>query len=236
MTINIKKSSKWQSLEEKTGVKFTSSKLLKHAFIHRSYLNETREKLTSNERLEFLGDAVLEFLASEYLYISYPKLPEGMLTNIRSSIVKTESLANVAKELGFGKYLFVSRGEEDGGGRHNPSLLADVFEAFLGALFLDQGIKAADKFLKRFLFPKISEIVNKKTYIDFKSSLQEKVQEKCRISPTYRVIKEEGQDHAKTFWIEVLVDKKVLGRGKGKSKQEAEQQAAKQSLEKGIEI
>ncbi len=222
----------FDQLEEAIGIKFKDRKLLELAFVHRSYLNETRTINISNERLEFLGDAVLSFLTSRFLYQTYTQYPEGTLTNIRSSLVKTQSLAESAKELSLGELLFLSKGEEDSGGRTNASLLADSFEALLGAIYLDQGIEAADKFVGQSLFPKADNIIKNKSYIDYKSLLQETVQSQTRISPTYRVTRTEGPDHAKTFWIEVLEADVVLGAGEGKSKQEAEQKAAQQALEK----
>ncbi len=222
----------FDELQTNLNIHFKDEKLMHAAFVHRSYLNEVKEQRESNERLEFLGDAILSFLSSDYLYKKYPEYPEGTLTNIRSGLVKTKSLSETSKELGLGELLFLSRGEEDSGGRNNASLLADTFEALLGALYLDQGIEAARVFLERVLFPKVTNIVENKTYIDFKSLLQEIVQEESRISPTYNVIKTEGPDHAKTFWVEVLVGNTVLGQGMGKSKQEAQQAAAAQALEK----
>ncbi len=218
------------SLQKTIGIRFTNEEILKQAFMHRSYLNEHRQVRQSNERMEFLGDAILSFLTSKYLYLTYPTFPEGILTNIRSSLVKTASLGSIASELGFGEVLLLSRGEEESGGRKNPSLLADTFEAFLGAVFLDQGISAVEKFLETHLFPKAQSIVESKSYVDFKSLLQEIVQEKSRISPTYRVIKTEGPDHNKTFWVEATIAKQVIGRGTGKSKQQAEQNAAENAL------
>lgn len=220
----------FEELQKTTGIQFKDQKLLKQAFVHRSYLNENKEFASSNERIEFLGDAVLSFLTSHFLFTKYPHYPEGILTNIRSSLVKTMSLASVAQSLGFGQLLFLSKGEEEGGGRQNTSLLADTFEAFLGALFLDQGVGMAKQFLQTQLFPKAADIVTKKSYIDFKSLLQEIVQEQSRISPTYRVKKTQGPDHSKTFWIEAVVGERVIGSGVGKSKQEAEQQAASAAL------
>src|SRR3989344_1424351 len=222
----------FDDLQTKVGIKFKDTALLKHAFIHRSYLNENKQITSSNERLEFLGDAVLSFLTSNFLYKTYPQYPEGVLTNIRSSLVKTQSLGDVAKTLNFGELLFLSRGEEESEGRKNSSLLADTFEAFLGALFLDQGIEKAQRFLEQYLFTKTSHVITSRSYIDFKSLLQEIIQEKSRISPTYRVTKTEGPDHSKTFWVEAVMENNVLGIGKGKSKQEAEQQAATDALEK----
>ncbi len=222
----------FDDLQKHIGITFQNTALLKAAFIHRSYLNEERSTKKSNERLEFLGDAILSFLTSEFLYRTYPEYPEGTLTNIRSSLVKTKSLADIAISLGLGDLLFLSRGEEDSGGRKNTSLLADTFEALLGAIYLDQGIEAARTYLSTVLFPLTAGIVEKKSYIDYKSLLQEIVQEQTKISPTYRVIKSEGPDHAKMFWIEAMMGEDVMGQGSGKSKQEAEQAAAFNALEK----
>ncbi len=220
-------------LQQTIGVTFKDQNLLKSAFYHRSYLNEDRTIKKSNERLEFLGDAVLSLLTSHFLYETYPENPEGTLTNIRSSLVKTKSLCDVSRELGLGDLLFLSKGEEESGGRKNPSLLADTFEALLGAIFLDQGLEVAKKFLEAHLFVRVTEIIKNKSYIDFKSSLQEIIQDQTRISPIYRVTKSEGPDHAKTFWVDVVAGtKNVLGSGVGKSKQEAESDAAKNALEK----
>lgn len=220
----------FDELQKNIGVQFTNLDLLKAAFIHRSYLNEAREVKESNERLEFLGDAILSFVTSNFLYRTYPDYPEGTLTNIRSSLVKTQSLADSARELKLGELLFLSRGEEDSGGRSNSSLLADTFEALLGAIFLDQGVDRAKKFLEGHLFPKAGDIVKNKSYIDYKSLLQEIIQSESRVSPTYRVTKSEGPDHAKTFWVESKAGTKILGVGMGKSKQEAESAAAVNAL------
>lgn len=222
----------FEELEKKINVTFKDKALLKLAFIHRSYLNEVKETKESNERLEFLGDAVLSFATSLYLYRTYPEYPEGILTNVRSSLVKTTSLSDIAKNLGLGDLLFLSHGEEASGGRSNQSLLADVFEALLGAIFLDQGMTEATTFLSTYLFPHAAEVVANKSYIDYKSLLQELVQQESRISPTYVVIKSEGPDHARTFWVEAHAGATTLGSGSGKSKQEAEQAAAFQALEK----
>ncbi|MBU1326700.1 ribonuclease III [Patescibacteria group bacterium] len=222
----------FEGLQKTIGIRFRDQKLLKEAFIHRSYLNESKQTKESNERLEFLGDSVLSFLTSHFLYEKYPNYPEGILTNIRSSLVKTKSLSDAAKSIGLGDLLYLSRGEEDSGGRSNASLLADVFEALLGAIYLDQGTNKAQQFLQTCLFPKAKDIVDQKAYIDYKSHLQEIVQEKVRISPLYRVVKSEGPDHNKIFWVEAVVDNEVIGRGSGKSKQEAEQAAALAALER----
>jgi len=222
----------FKTLQEKIEITFTNQELLKQAFYHRSYLNEAKHIKESNERLEFLGDAILSFITSEFLYKKYPQYPEGILTNIRSSVVKTLSLGAAAKTLGFGELLFLSKGEEEGGGRSNISLLADSFEAFLGALYEDQGLPNVSAFLNAHLFPQIESIVANKSYIDFKSYLQELVQETHKISPNYEVVKTEGPDHDRTFWISVKIGQKPLGDGIGKSKQEGEQQAAQNALEK----
>jgi ribonuclease III len=219
-------------LQVKLGITFLNPQLLQTAFIHRSHLNEAKHLRSSNERLEFLGDAVLSFLTSEFLYKTYPEYPEGTLTNVRSSLVKTQSLAAVAKKLSLGDLLKLSHGEEASGGRNNNSLLADAFEALLGALYLDQGVEPVRKLLTTFLFSEAASIVQNKSYVDYKSLFQEIVQQESRVSPTYQVIKSEGPDHAKTFWVSATVAGVSRGEGKGHSKQEAEQQAAKNALEK----
>jgi ribonuclease-3 len=219
-------------LQKDIGISFKNSELLQRAFVHRSHLNEAKESCLSNERLEFLGDSVLSFLTSEFLYTKYPDFEEGTLTNIRSSLVKTGSLAEVAQRLHLGELLLLSHGEEASGGRHNQSLLADAFEALLGAMYLDQGAERVREFLSRCLFPATEAIVRTKAYLDYKSLLQEIIQQESRISPTYQVVKSEGPDHAKTFWVQAHVNSEILGTGSGKSKQEAEQAAAKNALEK----
>lgn len=219
-------------LQKNINVTFKDQALLAQAFIHRSHLNEARHLRASNERLEFLGDAVLSFLTSHFLYTTFPEFPEGTLTNIRSGLVKTQSLATAAITLQLGQLLQLSHGEEASGGRNNPSLLADCFEALLGAMFLDRGVDCARMFLTTYLFPNAQIIVNNKSYIDYKSMLQEIIQQESRISPTYHVVKSEGPDHAKTFWVEATANNTPLGAGSGKSKQEAEQAAAFNALEK----
>lgn len=219
------------TLEKKLGLHLTNPQLLEEALTHRSFLNETNKNIPSNERLEFLGDAVLELLVSAYLFQTFPAYPEGKLTNLRSATVNTKMLAYIALKLNLGNYLYLSKGEEAGGGRTNYSLLADVFEAVLGAIYLDQGLEAVNKVLAKYLFGIIRDIVKNGSYNDYKSLLQEKAQEKYRVTPTYTVLKEEGPDHAKIFYSAVFIDQKKLGEGKGKSKQEAEQDAAKAGLE-----
>lgn len=210
---------------------FKNNALFTQAFIHRSYLNETKEKLESNERMEFLGDSILSFVVSDHLYHAYPQFDEGVLTNLRSLVVNTKSLAAIAKELDLGSHLMLSRGEEESKGRENASLLANSFEALIGALFLDQGIAAVGEFLKDTLIPQIEEYVRKQTFKDPKSLLQEYVQAQKHNSPVYKVLHEEGPPHAKLFTVGVFVRNTLLGEGKGKSKQEAEEEAAKQGLD-----
>ncbi|MBI3379226.1 ribonuclease III [Candidatus Gottesmanbacteria bacterium] len=226
------KQDKFESLAKKVKTKFKNLKLIEQGFIHRSYLNEVKNVPESNERLEFLGDSILSFLVSSYLYKSYPQISEGELTNLRSSIVKTTTLAQVAKELKLGEYLLLSRGEEESGGRGNPSILADTFEAFLGALYLDLNLAAVNKILSSFLFPLLPKILAEKTYKDAKSIFQEHVQDETKISPIYKVLSAKGPDHAKEFTVGVYVGVKLCGTGVGKSKQEGEMRAAQAALEK----
>ena len=224
--------SELDQLKKEFNLKIKNENLIKLAFIHRSYLNEAKIKKESNERLEFLGDSILSYLVSKYLYLNYPHLPEGELTNLRSSVVKTQTLADIAKSLKLGMYLKLSRGEEEGGGRNNPSILADTFEALLGAILLDSGLSSVEKILNNFLYILIPQILNDKTYKDSKSSFQEMVQEETKLSPIYKVINETGPDHAKEFTVAVIVKNKVWGQGSGKTKQEAEQKAAASAIEK----
>jgi len=211
---------------------FKNKNLLGLAFIHRSYLNEAKNVGESNERLEFLGDSILSFIVSDHLYKTYPDFDEGILTNLRSLVVNTKSLAKTAKKLNFGESLKLSRGEEDSGGRENDSILANTFEAVIGSLFLDQGIESVRTFLYAVLIPEIEEYVQKKVFKDPKSLLQEYVQARKQNSPLYKVLQEEGPAHAKQFTIGVFVGDTKLGEGKGKSKQEAEEHAAEEALEK----
>lgn len=211
--------------------KLRNSKLFEEAFTHRSYLNEARLKVSSNERLEFLGDSILSFAVSNYLFTKYPEFDEGTLTNIRSLMVNTKSLSEIARELHMGSLLKLSKGEEESKGRENATLLENSFEAYVGALFLDQGMPSVVKFLEDTLSSKIHTLVAKKAFKDPKSLLQEKVQTKKQSSPVYKVLDETGPAHAKTFRVAVFVQGKMLGEGRGKSKQIAEENAAKAALE-----
>ena len=211
---------------------FNNSRLLEQAFIHRSFLNETKEKLESNERLEFLGDSILSFVVSDYLYTQYSEFNEGILTNLRSMLVNTKSLASLSREMSFGEKLKLSKGEEESKGRENDSILANVFEAYIGALYLDQGIETAREFLLETLVPKIEVFVARRTFKDPKSLLQEYVQAQKQQSPQYKVLQEEGPPHAKIFTIGAFVNDEKVGEGTGKSKQTAEEQAAENALKK----
>ncbi len=205
--------------------------LLGNAFVHRSYLNESSEYKESNERLEYLGDAVLELATSTFLYHRHPDFQEGMLTNVRAALVRTESLAAVALALGFPDLLKMSKGEEATGGRGNVSILADSFEAFLGALYLDQGYEACDAVLSQVLFPKVDAVLAAQTYKDNKSLLQEIAQSRYKATPLYELVSESGPDHDKQFVMRVTIADKPYATGEGKSKQAAQESAAKNTLE-----
>lgn len=217
--------------ETKLKVKFRNPKLLEQAMTHRSYLNEsTTPGIKHNERLEFLGDAVLELIVTEYLFEKYPEKPEGDLTSIRSAIVKTTSLAETALKLDVGAEIRMSHGEEATGGRTRPYILANTFEAILGALYRDQGYEACRNMVERVLLPKVPEIIEKNLNVDNKSKLQEVVQAKFSITPIYELVSEKGPDHNKKFIMAVKVGKNIFGEGEGHSKQEAEQDAADSAL------
>jgi ribonuclease-3 len=223
---------KFVNLEKNLKIKFKNRDILKTAFIHRSYLNEhSEEKLPHNERLEFLGDAVLGMVVSEYLYRKFPKHPEGDLTNFRSSIVNAKTLSIAASTLKLGGYLYLSRGEEATGGRTRQFILANTFESLIGAIFLDLGLDGAQKFIEKVLLPYLSDIIEKKLYKDYKSKFQEKTQEQTGTTPSYKIMEERGPDHEKTFRTGVFVGSKKIAEGKGPSKQEAEQEAARKALE-----
>lgn len=212
---------------------FKNKDLLTTALTHRSALNEkVSTSLESNERMEFLGDAVLELITTKFLYDGHPNEQEGILTAYRSALVKTETLAETSLEIGLDKKLYMSKGEEATGGRTNIGILADSFEALLGAMYLDRGYEIAKEFLNKNLFPKLKEIKEKKLYRDGKSLLQEVVQAKSFQAPRYEVINEEGPDHDKNFVVAVFVNGKEISQGSGHSKQEAQQDAARQALEK----
>lgn len=205
--------------------------LLQNAFVHRSYLNESNDFTESNERLEYLGDAVLELATSEFLFRTYPDYQEGMLTNLRAALVRTESLAEIALSLGFAHLIYMSKGEEATGGRSNPSILADTFEAFLGAIYLDLGFTSCVQLLSTHLFPRAKEVISTSTYKDNKSLLQEIAQARYKATPLYLLTSETGPDHDKQFIMQVQIGDQTYSTGTGKSKQAAQESAAKNTLE-----
>lgn len=217
-------------LEKNLGIKFKNKNLLKQALIHRSYLNEhPEEKIDHNERLEFLGDAVLELVVSEYLFRNYSN-PEGELTSWRASLVNTDSLSELSKELGINNFLFLGKGESKSTGKARNIILANVFEALIGAIYLDQKLKVAKKFILKKLLVKLPEIIQKELYKDPKSRFQEIAQAKFKITPIYKVLKEEGPAHEKKFTIGLFLGEKLIAQGEGTSKFEAEVKAAKEGL------
>jgi len=219
-------------LEKKLGLEFKNKDLLKQAFIHRSYLNENPElKLEHNERLEFLGDAVIELIVTDYLYKEYPEKAEGDLTNWRAALVNARMLSNVAEELGFNDFLLLSRGEAKEMGKARAYILANTFEALLGAFYLDSGYNPCDEFIKKYLLKNLAEIIKEGSYKDSKSKFQEEAQEKVSITPSYKVLKESGPDHNKIFVVGVFLGEELVAEGEGSSKQEAEEAAAKIALE-----
>lgn len=221
-----------KDLQVALGYQFRDIEFLRTAVTHRSYLNEHKSASEHNERLEFLGDAVLEMVTTEYLYLTYPDKPEGELTTWRSALVKGEHLAEIAQELNLGESLRMSRGEAKSGGRQKAYLLANVFEAVLGALYLDGGMSVAKQVIDRLVIPRLPAIIASGSHIDAKSRLQELAQEHENVTPEYRVIAESGPDHAKEFTVGAYLGKRKAGEGKGANKQSAEQAAAKDALTK----
>ncbi len=222
-----------ESLAKKLGVKFNNLDILKQSVTHRSYLNEHRSyKLPHNERLEFLGDAVLELVVTEYLYKNYPN-PEGEMTNWRAALVNGEMLAKISKRLGVEEYLLMSRGEAKDKGRARQYLLANAFEAIVGAIYLDQkdGYRKCQEFIMKNVISELPEIIEKKLYMDPKSRFQEEAQDKNGITPVYRVVSESGPDHDKKFVVGVYLDDEKIAEGEGQSKQEAQREAAEKALE-----
>jgi ribonuclease-3 len=219
--------------EEKIGIKFNNIDFLRLAFTHRSYLNEDRKwNLGHNERLEFLGDAVLEISVSDYLFVNFPNDTEGYLTSLRAALVNTTTLSEIAIDLDFEKFLLLSRGESKDLGRGRKYILANTFEAFIGAMYIDQGYTKTNEFvIKNLIDKKLKEIIEQKKFKDPKSVFQEKSQSEVSITPEYRVLDEWGPDHDKKFKIGVFLEKELIAEGEGLSKQEAEVEAAKKALE-----
>ncbi len=223
---------KFTDLETKIKIKFKDRALLENVFIHRSYLNEHKKSsFRSNERLEFLGDSVLSLITSVYLFKHYPDLKEGDYTEIKSAIVKMDSLAEASKKIELNNYLMLSKGEEKGAGRTNNNILADCFEALIAGIFLDKNFEAAYKFVVDFLFKdKLDYLLKNNLYLSSKSKLQEVIQRKYKKTPIYRVLEEKGPEHKRIFKIGVYFNNKLLGEGIAPSKKEAEENAAKEAL------
>ena len=221
------------------GLAFNNLGLLTEALTHRSYLNEHRLPAQAgeytgnhNERLEFLGDAVLELATTDFLYTKFPAKPEGELTSYRAALVNTVSLAETARSLGVGEYLLLSRGEAKDTGRARDVILANAFEAIIGAIYLDSGYAAAEAFVAKNLYPKLDEVIEKRAYQDAKSRFQELAQEKRGTTPAYETLSQVGPDHARTFTVGVFIGNEEVARGEGNSKQDAEQAAARSALGK----
>jgi ribonuclease III len=227
MTIDFSK------LEEIIEIKFKDIELLKQAFTHRSYLNEDLNwKKGHNERLEFLGDAVLELIVSDYLFIKYPEEPEGFMTNLRAALVNADTLSNVARDLNFNNFILLSKGEAKDLGRGRNYILANAFEALIGAIYLDQNYEAARRFIEKNLIEaQLEKIIEDKTFKDPKSLFQEKSQALLNITPIYKLIEEWGPDHDKHFKMGLFLGNEKIAEGEGHSKQEAELSAAKNGLE-----
>ena len=220
----------FRKLQDELNIAFQNEQLLYEAFTHSSYVNEHRRKhFTDNERLEFLGDAVLELSVSNFLFNKFPKMSEGELTKLRATIVCEPSLVVFANELKFGDYVLLGKGEEITGGRERPALLADVFESFVGALYLDQGLDVVVNFLEKVVFPKV-EVGAFSHVMDYKSQLQEIIQQTNNGVLSYEIVDEKGPAHNRTFVSRVLLNERELGVGMGKSKKEAEQQAAQSAI------
>lgn len=225
-------SDKLSELEEKIGFKFKNRDNLLQALTHRSYLNENPDwHLDHNERLEFLGDAVLELVVTEHLYSNYPN-PEGEMTNWRAALVNAIMLSKIAGEFDLNKYVLLSKGEAKDTGRARQYILANAMESLIGAIYIDQGYDAAKEFITKFVLKELSGIIDNKLYRDAKSLFQEMAQDKVGITPTYEVLKEWGPDHARNFQIGVFLEKEMVASGEGPSKQEAQQQAASEALKK----
>lgn len=220
--------------EKIIGIEFKNKDLLRQSVVHRSYLNEHPEfELPHNERLEFLGDAVLEIVVTEYLFHEFPETPEGDLTNWRASLVNAKMLAQVASELGIEKFLYLSRGEsKDKNSKARQYILANAVEAIIGAVYLDQGVKASKKFIDANIIFRLAEILKNQLYLDPKSRFQEKAQELYKVTPHYKILSESGPDHSKIFEVGIYLGDELVATGRGSSKQEAQIDAAANAVEK----
>ncbi len=221
----------FDTFESKAGISVADKDLLKRAFTHRSYINENRGQGEHNERLEFLGDAVLELVITDYLFRKYPETNEGELTLYRAALVNTQALASVAGTLDINEYLLLSKGEAKDTGKARDHILANTVESVIGALYLDGGYDSAKNFIMSHIAPLIDNIVEKGTWVDAKSKFQEKAQEVEGVTPTYEIVREVGPDHDKKFTVGVYLGKVEVAQGNGNSKQEAEQNAARAALE-----
>lgn len=222
----------FSTFEQTIGISFRSKEILQQAFTHWSYINENpRSGLVHNERLEFLGDAVLELVVTDYLFTTYPEHAEGDLTAYRSALVNAVVAAEVAQDLGMNEYLLLSKGESKDTGRARQTILANAYESFIGALYIDQGYAVCNTFITKTLIPKLKDIISKKTWRDAKSHIQEEAQERLGVTPRYEVIGQLGPDHDKFFTVGVFFGDKKIAEGKGRSKQEAQQSAAQAALE-----
>ncbi len=222
-----------KEFQKSIGISFNDATLLTQAFVHRSYINENRNSgLSHNERLEFLGDAVLELAITDFLYKKYTNKAEGELTAYRSALVNADTCASIATKLGMGSFLLLSKGESKDTGRARQYILANALEALIGAIYLDQGLKSAEKFIEENFTGMIDKIISEGSHVDSKSLFQEKAQEFDGITPSYKTVKESGPDHQRKFTVGVYLGKDLLATGEGESKQDAEQNAAKEALSK----
>lgn len=221
----------YQKLEKKIGIEFKNQDLIQQAFVHKSYVNEHRNKgIKHNERLEFLGDAVLELVATKHLFDKYPNQSEGQMTTFRSALVKGKHLAEVARTLELGEYLYLSNGEEKSGGRDKNYILANTVEALIGAIYVERNYEVAKDFIQKHILAKLDQIIEQGLHIDAKSQFQEMSQEKETFTPYYEVIEEKGPDHSKVFTMGAYIDGELVAEGTGSSKQSAEEKAAKNAL------
>ncbi|WP_033301605.1 ribonuclease III [Sediminispirochaeta bajacaliforniensis] len=224
--ISAERKRELQLFEKHVGIRFRKLEFLNLAFSHRSFANEQGSNIDNNEKLEFLGDSVLGLVVSEYLFALLPDKAEGDLARVKSFVVSEDSLAEIARKIKVDNYILIGKGEEYSGGRNKKAILADCMEAIIGSFYLDSGFKAARSFVLKYLIPEINKVLENRHKKDYKTLLQEYVQKQFKSYPRYSLVKKTGPDHDRTFWIEVKIDGKVYGPGKGKNKKEAEQHAA----------
>lgn len=222
----------WNSLYRKISYRFRDETLLRKALTHRSFLDNKKGKFASNERLEFLGDAVLGMVVTDELYHRFPEGSEGELSKVKSRLVSREILAERARKIGLGDYILLGNGEEKSGGRNRKSILSDAYEAVVGAIYLDGGVDEVRRFIRQYIFRDVNHLLTSKFHQNYKSWLLEHFQEEGGERPEYRILEETGPDHKKEFTVEVRVSGRVLGKGKGDSKKRAEQEAARQAIER----